>query len=190
MGVMHDGASRNWARNQQCTPAAREEPRSVLEVAEAVRRARVAGQTVKVVGSGHSFTDVACTEGRMMWIDLLDRVLDVDRDAGTVTVEAGITIRALNRELAERGLALANLGDIDRQTIAGATSTGTHGTGARLGGTAPTRHLDPRARTSAGAPRSSTRTTSSVRLSRPDGYTRRGCPASRSSSPAPSDRCG
>lgn len=130
------GAWRNWARNQRCTPAAREEPRSVLEVVEAVLRARAAGQAVKVAGSGHSFTDVACTDGRLLCVDALDRVLDVDREAGTVTVEAGITIRALNRELAERGLALANLGDIDRQTIAGATSTGTHGTGARLGGLA------------------------------------------------------
>jgi L-gulonolactone oxidase len=137
MGVMHDGDTwTNWAKNQRCTPAAWETPRSVLEVVEAVRRAGAAGQRVKVVGSGHSFTDVACTDGRLLSIDLLDRVLDVDRDAGTVTIEAGITIRALNRELAERGLALANLGDIDRQTIAGATSTATHGTGARLGGLA------------------------------------------------------
>jgi FAD-linked oxidoreductase len=126
----------NWARNQRCEPAAREEPRSVLEVVEALRRARSAGQVVKVAGSGHSFTDAACTNGRLLSIDLLDRVLDVDRDAGTVTVEAGITIRALNRELAERGMALANLGDIDRQTIAGATSTATHGTGVRFGGLA------------------------------------------------------
>jgi len=125
---------RNWARNQRCTPAAIERPRSELEVVEAVRRAKAAGQTVKVVGSGHSFTDVACTDGRLLSIDALDRVLAVDRDAGTITIEAGITIRALNAELARRDLALANLGDIDKQTIAGATSTGTHGTGARFGG--------------------------------------------------------
>jgi L-gulonolactone oxidase len=127
---------RNWARNQSCAPAAIEEPRSVLEIVEAVRRARAAGQPVKVVGSGHSFTDAACTDGRLLSIDALDRVVAVDHDAGTMTVEAGITIRALNQELAGRGLALRNLGDIDRQTLAGATSTGTHGTGARLGGLA------------------------------------------------------
>lgn len=127
---------RNWARNQSCTPVAMEEPRSLLAVVEAVRRARGAGQTVKVVGSGHSFTDTACTEGRLLSIDALDRVLDVDRDGGTVTVEAGMTIRALNHELAARDLALRNLGDIDRQTLAGALATGTHGTGARLGGLA------------------------------------------------------
>jgi L-gulonolactone oxidase len=109
---------------------------SDLEVVEAVRRARAAGQTVKVIGSGHSFSDVGLTDGRMLSIDALDRVVAVDADTCTVTVEAGITINALNRELAERGLALANLGDIDRQTIAGATSTATHGTGSRFGGLA------------------------------------------------------
>jgi L-gulonolactone oxidase len=91
---------------------------------------------VKVAGSGHSFTDAASTGGRLLSIDALDRVVDVDRETATVTVEAGITIRALNQELAARGLALRNLGDIDRQTLAGATSTATHGTGARLGGLA------------------------------------------------------
>ncbi len=127
---------RNWGRNQRCSPAAVDAPRSDLEVAEAVRRARHAGQTVKVVGTGHSFTDIACTTGRMVSIDALNRVVDVDLDARTVTVEAGITIHRLNQELAARGLAFANLGDIDRQTIAGAISTATHGTGATFGGLA------------------------------------------------------
>src|SRR5450756_857610 len=113
---------RNWGGNQRCTPAAIESPRGDLEVAEAVRRARHADQTVKVVGTGHSFTDIACTTGRMMSIDALDRVVDVDLDTCRVTVEAAITIHRLNEELAVRGLAFANLGDIDRQTIAGALS--------------------------------------------------------------------
>jgi FAD-linked oxidoreductase len=127
---------RNWGGNQRCTPAAIESPRSDLEVAEAVRRAKDAGQTVKVVGTGHSFTDIACTTGRMMSIDDLNRVVAVDGDQCRITVEAGISIHRLNEELAVRGLALANLGDIDRQTIAGAISTATHGTGATFGGLA------------------------------------------------------
>lgn len=129
-------AWQNWGRNQRCRPAAIETPRSELEVVEAVRRAKSAGQSMKVVGHGHSFTDIACTEGRMLSIDALDRVLHVDDDTCVVTVEAGISIRHLNHELAERGLALANLGDIDGQTIAGAVSTATHGTGRGLGGLA------------------------------------------------------
>ncbi len=127
---------RNWGRNQQCHPGAVEQPRSELEASEAVRRAAAARQRVKVAGHRHSFTDIACTDGRLLSIDSLDRVLGVDAESGLVTVEAGISIRRLNRELAERGLALANLGDIDRQTIAGAVSTATHGTGRKFGGLA------------------------------------------------------
>jgi FAD-linked oxidoreductase len=130
------GVWQNWGRNQRCEPAAVEHPGSEIEVMEAVRRAGAAGQAVKVVGDGHSFTDIACTDGRMLELDRLDRLVAVDPDAGTVTVEAGMTIRRVNRELAARGLALENLGDIDRQTVAGAIATGTHGTGAALGGLA------------------------------------------------------
>ena len=118
---MRDGhAWRNWGRTQRCEPAAVENPASELEVREAITRARSAGQTVKVVGSGHSFTDIACTDGRMLTLDDLNRVLSVDEGARLVTVEAGITIQRLNEELALRGLALPNLGDIDRQSFAGA----------------------------------------------------------------------
>lgn len=131
-----DNHWRNWGRNQRCSPAAVEAPESVLEVAEAVRRAAAAGQTVKAVGAGHSFTDIACTDGRQLHLERLDRFLAVDDDAGTVTVEAGIPLWKLNEELARRGLALANLGDIDRQTISGAIATATHGGGARFGGLA------------------------------------------------------
>jgi FAD-linked oxidoreductase len=124
---------RNWGRNQHSIPAAIDEPRSLLEVVESVETAASAGQTVKVVASGHSFSDIAATTGRMLRIGALDRVVAIDRDAMTATVEAGIPLWVLNDELAKRGLALSNLGDIDRQTIAGATSTGTHGTGLRYG---------------------------------------------------------
>src|SRR5262249_30040376 len=123
-------------RNQRCHPAAVESPGSELEVSEAVRRAAAAGQRVKAVGSGHSFTDTACTDGRHLRLDRLHRVVAIDEDARTVTLEAGIPLWRLNEELAQRGLALANLGDIDRQTISGAIATSTHGTGAHFGGIA------------------------------------------------------
>lgn len=124
---------RNWGRNQRCEPAAVTEPESELEVVEAVLAARTAGQTVKAVGSGHSFTDTACTTGRMLRLGRLDRVVRSDRDASTITVEAGIPLWKLNQQLAMRGVALTNLGDIDRQTISGALATGTHGTGLHVG---------------------------------------------------------
>jgi L-gulonolactone oxidase len=127
------GGFRNWGGNQRWRPVAVEEPGSVLEVVEAVGRARAAGQRTRVVGAGHSFTGLACTDGRQMRLDRLDRILAVDREAMTVTVEGGIPLWRLNRALAERGLALANLGDIDRQAVAGALATATHGTGRRFG---------------------------------------------------------
>jgi FAD-linked oxidoreductase len=91
----------------------------------------VAGaRRVKVAGAGHSFTDIACTDGLMLDLTRMNRVLRVEGDE--VTVEAGITIRELGPALAERGLALENQGDVDAQTVAGAISTATHGTGGRF----------------------------------------------------------
>jgi FAD-linked oxidoreductase len=85
---------------------------------------------VKVAGAGHSFTDIACTDGLMLDLSRMNRVLRVEGDE--VTVEAGITIRELGPALADGGLALENQGDVDAQTIAGAISTATHGTGGRF----------------------------------------------------------
>lgn len=123
---------RNWAGDQRCLPARIERPASRGELVEAVKRAGEAGLMVRAAGAGHSFTDVACTGGVMLNLDRLNRVLDVDREAGLVQVEAGIGLRTLNETIWGHGMALENLGDIDRQTIAGAVSTATHGTGARF----------------------------------------------------------
>src|SRR5436305_6935980 len=123
---------RNWTGDQRCVPARIERPPDRGALIEAVTRATDGGLTVRAVGSGHSFTDAACTGGVLLEMDGLDRVLDVDRDTGLVKVEAGIGLRALNELIWGYGLALENLGDIDRQTVSGATSTGTHGTGSRF----------------------------------------------------------
>ena len=123
---------RNWAGDQVCRPAAIERPRSRDELLAAVRRARDRGQAVRAAGSGHSFSDIAATDGVMLRLDALDRVLAVDAERGLVKVEAGIVLGELNRRLDERELAFENLGDIDRQTLAGSIATATHGTGARF----------------------------------------------------------
>jgi L-gulonolactone oxidase len=124
---------RNWAGDQRCTPAVLERPRSVEELAGAIVAAGQAGRRVRVAGAGHSFSENVLTDGTMVKLDRLDQVLDVDRSSGLVRVQAGIAIHELNRQLALHGLAMENLGDIDVQSIAGAISTATHGTGARLG---------------------------------------------------------
>ncbi|SCL57555.1 L-gulonolactone oxidase [Micromonospora citrea] len=123
----------NWAGNQRATATATVRPTSLADVTEAVRAAAAAGDRIRAVGSGHSFTGVAVTDGRRMELTALDTGVRVDVDRRLVTVPAGITLRALNDLLAAHGLALPNLGDIDAQTIAGAISTGTHGTGAAYG---------------------------------------------------------
>jgi L-gulonolactone oxidase len=87
---------------------------------------------VRAAGSGHSFSDIACTDGLMISLERLAGVLDIDPSSGLARVQAGITIHELSRRLLPHGLALENLGDIDVQTVAGAISTATHGTGVRL----------------------------------------------------------
>jgi L-gulonolactone oxidase len=122
----------NWTGDQRCAPDAIVRPGSEAELAAAVRAAVARGRGVRAAGSGHSFTDAACTDGTMIDLGGMQRVLAADPASGRVTVEAGITLHQLGRELAARGLALHNQGDIDAQTLAGATATATHGTGARF----------------------------------------------------------
>jgi FAD-linked oxidoreductase len=126
----------NWAGNQDAAPLRVITPRSAEEVAEAVALATLDGLTVRMTGSGHSFTPVAVTTGVMLRPGGLRAVRAVDEAAGEVTVEAGCLLRDLNEHLHARGLALANMGDIQEQTVAGAIQTGTHGTGRDLGGIA------------------------------------------------------
>jgi L-gulono-1,4-lactone dehydrogenase len=122
----------NWAGDQRCEPAVVERPSAVGEVVGAVERAVAAGRCVRVAGAGHSFTGAALTDGSLLSLDRMGALLDADRSSGLVRVEAGIRLHALSEALAEHGLAMPNLGDIDEQSIAGAISTATHGTGVTL----------------------------------------------------------
>jgi L-gulono-1,4-lactone dehydrogenase len=119
----------NWTDDQCFTPATIVRPCTTAELQRLIAEA---DGPVHLAGSGHSFSDIVATDGCLITLERMNRVLDIDRSSGVVKVEGGITLRALNGELAEHGLALENLGDIDRQTIAGAISTATHGTGAQL----------------------------------------------------------
>jgi L-gulono-1,4-lactone dehydrogenase len=123
---------RNWAGDQRCRPALRRDPASIEELSAAVGEASRAGLRVRMTGAGHSFSDIAVTDGLMIGMGRMNKLLDVDRSSGLVRAQAGITIHELSLALAGHGLAMENLGDIDVQSIAGAISTATHGTGARL----------------------------------------------------------
>ena len=128
----------NWAGTATADPARRYWPQTAEAIAEAVKDAASAGLAVRALGSGHSFTPAAATSGAALDLSGWTGVISADSTTGLVTVRSGTTIRALNAALDALGLAMPNLGDIDAQTIAGAISTGTHGTGARLGGIATT----------------------------------------------------
>jgi FAD-linked oxidoreductase len=120
---------RNWAGNVAARPVRVAAPSSTAELAAAVRRAAGDGLTVRAAGSGHSFSPVAATRGLLVRPERLSGIRTIDREAGTVTVAAGTPLRQLNEVLAGEGLSLANMGDIMEQTVSGAVSTGTHGTG-------------------------------------------------------------
>lgn len=127
---------RNWSGTQSCRPGQVHQPSDAAEIAAIVNRAVAEGSTVRPLGAGHSFTPVACTDGHRVQLDRMGGVVGVD-DSGTgegptgrsVTVRAGTRLRDLPGMLGPAGLAVANQGDVDPQSVAGAVSTGTHGTG-------------------------------------------------------------
>jgi FAD-linked oxidoreductase len=123
---------RNWTGDQSCRPAAVVAPANREDLAATIAAAAEAGRKVSVAGSGHSFTETALTDDTLIHLGALSGVLEADAASGLVRVAGGTVLADLNQELARLGLAMENLGDIDRQTIAGAISTGTHGTGAGL----------------------------------------------------------
>ncbi|MEV8212372.1 D-arabinono-1,4-lactone oxidase [Leifsonia sp. NPDC077715] len=130
------GLWRNWARTEAVRPQRVERPATPEAVQRAVQAAARKGMRIKPVGAGHSFTGIAVAPGVQLDLEDLTGIVDVDLERGRVTLAAGTHLHQLPRLLGPHGLALENMGDIDRQTIAGATSTGTHGTGGSFGGLA------------------------------------------------------
>ena len=126
------GTWTNWSGLSTAHPIGELTPHDAGDVVDAVLSARHQDLVVKMPGTGHSFTDIALTDGLLLRPDSLRGVVGVDRDAMTVTVLAGTPLHELNTALEKLGLSLHNMGDIDEQTIAGAISTGTHGTGGRV----------------------------------------------------------
>ena len=124
----------NWAGTATASPLHVHQPRNTAQIAETVSAIAAAGRRVRAWGSGHSFTAIAVADSDALDLRGWTGIEHADVETGRVTVRAGTTIRQLNTELDALGLAMSNMGDIDAQTITGAISTGTHGTGARLGG--------------------------------------------------------
>ncbi|SLI30116.1 oxidoreductase [Mycobacteroides abscessus subsp. bolletii] len=123
----------NWAGDQHARPQTIERPSSVAEVSQIIVQAVNTDRVIRVVGAGHSFGDLVCTDGVLISLDNLSGLLHYDPSSGLATVAGGTRLYELNRLLDSHGRALANLGDINVQSVAGAISTATHGTGVKLG---------------------------------------------------------
>lgn len=123
----------NWSGSVSFEPAQHVRPTSSPQVAKIVTKARKSGTSVRPVGSGHSSTPIMNTEGTLVSLENLSGVLEADPQLGQARVLPGTGLRDLGAELAEHGVAMENLGDVDYQAIAGAVSTGTHGSGITLG---------------------------------------------------------
>ncbi|CAM5130781.1 unnamed protein product [Natator depressus] len=123
----------NWARTYGSSPELYFQPTSVEEIKEILDLARQRSKRVKVVGGGHSPSDIACTDDFMVQMGKMNKILKVDEEKRQVMVEAGILLSDLNIELSKYGLALANLGAVSEVAAAGVIGTGTHNTGIKHG---------------------------------------------------------
>ncbi len=124
---------RNWGRTLSFSPKAWVVPRRETDIAALVRRASEERQTVRVMGAGHSWTPLIETSGYLVSLDRLQGLISVQPGRQEVTLWAGTRLYQATPALWKEGFALTNQGDIDRQSIAGAFSTGTHGTGKNFG---------------------------------------------------------
>lgn len=123
----------NWAGNQTCMPGEIVHPATEDEIVSMVERVRASGGRIKPVGTGHSFSDIACTDGVMVDLDRYSGVETHSSNPPQAVVRAGMTIESAGEALAALGLGFSSLGDIGKQSLAGAIATGTHGTSSRFG---------------------------------------------------------
>jgi len=131
--MVHMGVWQNWAGNLQAGPTNLVHPTGEAEIISLVRRAASEKEPIRVAGSGHSFTPLCVTNGTLIMLDGLQGVIAIDQANQTARIHAGTKISQLGEPLLQAGLALPNQGDIDYQALAGAVSTGTHGTGVTYG---------------------------------------------------------
>lgn len=123
----------NWSGSVRANPSELASPGSEAELQSVITRASTRGQNVRVAGTGHSFVPLCATGGVLISLDNLQGLVSVNAGASTATFRSGTKIWQMGEPLLAHGFALANQGDIDRQAIAGAISTATHGTGPALG---------------------------------------------------------
>ena len=128
MTIQHDIAWENWSGAQKSIPKSFIQPKNLEQLMEVVQ----SQPKIRMVGAGHSFSPLAKTTDTLVSLDHLKGILDIDAERCQSTVQAGTRLFDLGEKLASFDQALINQGDIDRQSLAGAIATGTHGTGLEL----------------------------------------------------------
>ena len=131
--MIKKGKWRNWSHTAESTPNQIIYPVSIEEIRSIVKEAKHNNKKIRVAGASHSFTNVVKTNDILLSLDRLSGIVNLDEEAETVEVYAGTRLIQLGKELIQKGYALENLGDINVQSVAGAISTGTHGTGLTFG---------------------------------------------------------
>jgi FAD-linked oxidoreductase len=124
---------KNWSGYVACPQTPVRTPDDARGLSQLLAEAARDGQSVRVAGAGHSFSPLVASDGVIVSLDRMQGIVDVDAATRVARVQAGTRLYALGAALAQSGLAMENLGDINVQSIAGATSTGTHGTGLGFG---------------------------------------------------------
>ncbi|MEV8564984.1 FAD-binding protein [Streptomyces sp. NPDC051322] len=119
----------NWAGNIAFRAQRIDRPTTIDELRQLV----TAGARVRALGSGHSFNEIADTDGTLVTVAGLPPVIEVDRAASTVKVAAGVRYAELAREVHAQGLALHNMASLPHISVAGSVATGTHGSGVTHG---------------------------------------------------------
>lgn len=127
--MMEGHVFKNWAQTHSCRPELYFEPHNEQQLRQILAKARLNKKTVKVIGTGHSPSNIACTHGYMVSLKHFNQLIHVNAERQTVTVQAGMLLTELNQRLYEHDLALSVLGSVSDVSVAGVICTGTHGTG-------------------------------------------------------------
>jgi len=123
----------NWSKTHRSNPESYFQPTSEEGIVELVKQAGSSGKKIRLVGAGHSWSSIVCTDSWLVNLDRLNAVVKIDRQSKQVTVQAGMRLKELNELLSLNKLALQNLGSISEQSVAGVISTATHGSSVNYG---------------------------------------------------------
>lgn len=123
---------RNWARTVEFEPERFSRPDSIEKISDLVKHAKLENKNIRMIGSGHSWTKLIETSDILISLDEYQGITSVNSEEKTVEAKGGTKLGKFNSAAFDHGFHMENMGDVDKQSLAGAASTGTHGTGVDL----------------------------------------------------------